>query len=362
MLEHHGEAYRDGLQPLGAQLGVAHAVDYRGHLPRPGGAGPADPLGRRRLLPYDSREQVTSGVLIEAVAAGVPVVATAFPHAVELLTGGPGLVVPHRDPAALATAIRRVLTEPGLAARLAGRVRPLAADLRWPAVAPATAPSPKAPGRPLARRQPACRRDGDHRTPPDRDGVSAGSTAPAPSFAHLARLSDDTGLFEHARHAIVRREHGYCVDDVARGLVVVCREPEPSDELLRLAERYLAFLTHAQDTDGAFHNRLGHDRRWADEPGLGDWWGGRCGAWAPPSPAARPPWIRERGAGRRSAAVPPGAPRAPRAMAFAGLGAAEVLPPSPGPRRPRAALLADAASTDRPGRVRPAVAVATSSG
>ncbi len=61
--------------------------------------------------------------------------ATAFPHAVELLTGGPGLVVPHQDPAALADAIRRILTEPGLAARLAGRVRPLAADLRWPAVA-----------------------------------------------------------------------------------------------------------------------------------------------------------------------------------------------------------------------------------
>ncbi|MGC4886590.1 glycosyltransferase [Micromonospora sp. DT227] len=74
-------------------------------------------------------------MLIEAVAAGVPVVATAFPHAVELLTGGPGLVVPHQDPVALADAIRRILTEPGLGARLAGRVRPLAANLRWPAVA-----------------------------------------------------------------------------------------------------------------------------------------------------------------------------------------------------------------------------------
>ena len=74
-------------------------------------------------------------MLIEAVAAGVPVVATPFPHAVELLTDGPGLLVPHQDPAALAAAIRRILTEPGLAADLAGRVRPLAAHLRWPAVA-----------------------------------------------------------------------------------------------------------------------------------------------------------------------------------------------------------------------------------
>ncbi|MFF5215769.1 glycosyltransferase [Micromonospora sp. NPDC000442] len=133
--EHQGEAYRSGLHRLGAQLGVAHAVDYQDvyHDQRTlaGLIRSADLV----VLPYDSREQVTSGVLIEAVAAGVPVVATAFPHAVELLTGGPGLVVPHQDPAALATAIRRILNEPGLAARLASRVRPLAADLRWPAVA-----------------------------------------------------------------------------------------------------------------------------------------------------------------------------------------------------------------------------------
>jgi glycosyltransferase involved in cell wall biosynthesis len=83
------------------------------------------------VLPYDSTEQVSSGVLVEAVAARIPVVATAFPHAVELLTDGPGLVVPHRNPAALATAIRRVLTKPGLLKHTgASQSMP-----RWPAVA-----------------------------------------------------------------------------------------------------------------------------------------------------------------------------------------------------------------------------------
>ncbi|MFE9191659.1 glycosyltransferase [Micromonospora sp. NPDC007208] len=171
-------------------------------------------------------------------------------------------------------------------------------------------------------------------------------TAPAPSFAHLARLSDDTGLFEHARHAIARREHGYCTDDVARGLVVVSREPEPSEELLRLAERYLAFLTHAQDAGGAFRNRLGHDRRWVDEPGLGDWWGRAL--WGLGTAVARSPapWVREealvafsRGATRRA--------KAPHTMAFAGLGAVEVLRRHPG-HVAAASLLADAASTIGP--------------
>jgi hypothetical protein len=182
----------------------------------------------------------------------------------------------------------------------------------------------------------------------DRPTTTAGSptsghrlNAPVPSFAHLARLSDDTGLFEHARHAIVRREHGYCTDDVARGLVVTSREPEPTEAVLRLAERYLAFLTHAQDDRGAFHNRLGHDRRWADEPGLGDWWGRAL--WGLGTAVARSPaaWIRKEalvafsmGAVRRSPA--------PHAMAFAGLGAAEVLRQHPG-HAAAAALLADAA-------------------
>ncbi|MFG2078975.1 glycosyltransferase [Micromonospora tulbaghiae] len=174
-------------------------------------------------------------------------------------------------------------------------------------------------------------------------GSSRRHPAPRPSFAHLIRLSDDTGLFEHARHAIVRREHGYCTDDVARGLVVTSREPEPTEEVLRLAERYLAFLTHAQDAGGAFHNRLGHDRRWTDEAGLGDWWGRAL--WGLGTAAARSPaaWIREealvafsRGANRRSPA--------PHTMAFAGLGAVEVLRRHPA-HPAAAALLTDAATT-----------------
>lgn len=87
------------------------------------------------VLPYDSKDQVTSGVLVDAVAAGRPVVSTAFPHAVELLASGAGIVVPQRDPAALANAIRAVLNNPSLAAGMAAEARRLAPDLSWKAVA-----------------------------------------------------------------------------------------------------------------------------------------------------------------------------------------------------------------------------------
>ena len=75
-------------------------------------------------------------------------------------------------------------------------------------------------------------------------------------------MSDDTGLLEHARGAVPRRGCGYCVDDVARGLVVVSREEHPSPEVTRLAECCLAFVANAMVPDGRCHNRLGYDRRW----------------------------------------------------------------------------------------------------
>jgi polysaccharide biosynthesis protein PslF len=87
------------------------------------------------LLPYDSVEQVTSGVLIEAVTAGKPVVSTCFPHAVELLGGGAGLLVNRLDPAGIAHALERVLTEPGLSERMSRYSADLAPNLLWPAVA-----------------------------------------------------------------------------------------------------------------------------------------------------------------------------------------------------------------------------------
>lgn len=87
------------------------------------------------VLPYDSTDQVTSGVLVDAIAAGRPVVATAFPHAVEMLSSGAGIVVAHDDRDALASALRRVLLEPGLAGRMAKEATRLAPGLGWPVVA-----------------------------------------------------------------------------------------------------------------------------------------------------------------------------------------------------------------------------------
>ncbi|MEV6633674.1 glycosyltransferase [Actinoplanes sp. NPDC051470] len=134
-VELHGEAYRTGLHQLGATLGIAHMVNYRSEYLDDARLGELIRSADVVVLPYDSTEQVTSGVLVEAVAAGVPVVATTFPHAVEVLTDGPGILVPHRNPAALSTAIRRILTTRGLAASLRESARPAGSAPPWPVVA-----------------------------------------------------------------------------------------------------------------------------------------------------------------------------------------------------------------------------------
>jgi glycosyltransferase involved in cell wall biosynthesis len=132
VLEHHGDVYRESLKALAAELGVTGAVRWDDVYHDQAALSRLIRSADVVVLPYDSTEQVTSGVLIEAVGAGVPVVATEFPHAVELLADGPGLLVPHQDPEAMAAAIRHLLATPDVTPGSALGGSP---TLRWPAVA-----------------------------------------------------------------------------------------------------------------------------------------------------------------------------------------------------------------------------------
>ena len=148
--------------------------------------------------------------------------------------------------------------------------------------------------------------------------------APAPRFDHLLHLSDERGTFEHARYADARPEHGYCVDDVARVLVVTSREPDAPPTVRRLAERSLRFLGDALHLDGASRNRMDRRGRWQDRPAVDDCWG--RSVWALGTAAAHADMDRvrqtalvhfERAVHQRSPWV--------RATAYAALGAAELL-------------------------------------
>ena len=135
VLAHEGTRYRDALVDRARRLGVDHLIrfdeQYRGvnelteHIASFGAV----------VLPYETQDQVTSGVLVDSLAAGRAVIATRFPHAVEMLGDGTGVLVPHRDPRALAVAIHTLASEPDEVARLQRRARAVAPRLSWDSVA-----------------------------------------------------------------------------------------------------------------------------------------------------------------------------------------------------------------------------------
>jgi len=132
-----GEAYRHARAEQARVGGVADSVSFDASYRDVPSLTALVQSSAVVVLPYDSTDQVTSGVLVDAIASGRPVVATAFPHAVELLASGAGIVVDHDDPDALAAALLRLLTEPRLAATMAAEAARLAPQMAWPIVATA---------------------------------------------------------------------------------------------------------------------------------------------------------------------------------------------------------------------------------
>ncbi len=165
---------------------------------------------------------------------------------------------------------------------------------------------------------------------------------PPTSFRHLSRMTDSVGLFEHADGIVPRYEHGYCVDDVSRALIVVSREPAPSDDVIELANCYLRFLISAQTPDGRIHNRLGYDRLWHDSANVEDCWGRAIWSFGVAATQGPTPEIQAEAMTAFEIAIRTRSPW-PHAMAFAALGATAVLDSIPD-HVSALELLADAAT------------------
>ena len=151
-------------------------------------------------------------------------------------------------------------------------------------------------------------------------------------------MTDGRGLFEHAKGVVPRREHGYCVDDNARLLVVTSREVgDPrADRLSRIA---LRLTLAAVAPDGRSRNRMNVAGRWTDHPSTADCWGRNV--WGLGVAATQHPVAEVRAAARSGFDLAVGQrSTSRRAMAFAALGAAEVLTTDPEHHRARGLLAA----------------------
>jgi len=208
------------------------------------------------VTPYRSREQIASGALTFAIAAGCGVVSTPYWYAQDMLVTGAGRLVPFDDPAALADAVSDYVEQPELLAAARAEARRIGSSLAWPSVAEATA-SVLGEALALAPR---------HRPP----GVADLHLASLRSD-HVLTLVDDVGIVQHAHGLIPNRDSGYCVDDVARLAVVSLALARRGDEQVwtSILYRALAFL-HAATGDAGMRNFMSYDRRWLDEPHVGD--------------------------------------------------------------------------------------------
>jgi glycosyltransferase involved in cell wall biosynthesis len=208
------------------------------------------------VTPYHGREQIASGALTFAIAAGCGVVSTPYWYAQDMLASGAGRLVPFADPAALAAAVCDYIEQPETLAAARAEARRIGSALAWPSVAEATATVLREAHTYAPRRRPS--------------GV-ADLHLESLRSDHLLTLVDNVGIVQHAHGIIPNRDSGYCVDDVARLAVVSLALARRGDEQLwsSILYRALAFL-HAATAESGMRNFMSYDRRWLDEPHLGD--------------------------------------------------------------------------------------------
>ncbi len=251
-----GERYRLMLEQRVAELGVEEHVEFDDRFLAIDDL--ADLLAATDVFmtPYRNREQSGSGALTFAIAAGCGVVSTPYWYAQDLLASGAGRLVPFDDPAAIADAVCTYVEQPETLAAARAEARRLGSFLAWPSVAEATASVLNEAHDLAPRRRPS--------------GV-AELQLPSLRTAHLLTLGEVVGIVQDAPGIIPNRVSGYCVDDVARLAVVSLALARRRDEQVwtSILYRALAFL-HAAEGNGGMRNFMGYDRRWLDEPHMGD--------------------------------------------------------------------------------------------
>ena len=218
------------------------------------------------ITPYLNEAQITSGTLAYTFGAGKAVISTPYWHATELLAEDRGIIVPFGDSKAIANEVVALLRDETRRHAMRKQAYKLGREMIWSNVAKLYMQSferARLEGSVLSRKSFATKTlDESPRKLPDL------------RLDHLSRMTDSTGIFQHAILTIPNFSEGYCTDDNARAFILAIQleemEEEP-DRLRALATTYAAFLHHAFDPKTArFHNHLSFDRRWLDEHGSED--------------------------------------------------------------------------------------------
>lgn len=343
ILRREGDTYRQYLQSLATELGVGSNVIFRNRFVSPQEMVELIGAADIYITPYKHKAQVVSGTLAYALSAGKAIISTPYLHAVELLDDERGAIVHFDDPEAIAQKTIELLDNDTARHAMRKRAYLYGRDMVWSRVA--------------QKYMKSFERVYNERLRTPRATFSAQNTAktldrlPAIKLDHLHRMTDHTGILEHAVFVVPNYPEGYTTDDNARALILTALVEQyeagtPSTGLADLASRYLAFLWLAFDpATKRFRNCLSYERQWQEPEGSEDSHGRAL--WALGTVLGRSKDAGWRGAAGRmfELAVPAAIEfKSPRACAFALLGLQEYLGSFPGDR---AALSASDALANR---------------
>ncbi|MCD6291170.1 MAG: glycosyltransferase family 4 protein [Anaerolineae bacterium] len=264
---HEGETYRLSLHRLARALGVEKNVIFHNRFVSLEELIEFIGATDIYITPYLSREQIVSGTLAYTVGAGKAVISTPYWYAEELLADGRGLLVPFQDPEAITEQILYLLDNEAERHAMRKRAYLFGREMIWPTVA--------------QRYMASFERAREERTRSPRPAFVARTLDKQPGelpllkLDHLRRLTDDTGILQHAIFTVPNYTEGYTTDDNARALVVATLLEEIGETIPKdvenLVPRYLAFLWYAFNPEvGRFRNFMSYDRRWLEEIGSED--------------------------------------------------------------------------------------------
>lgn len=330
ILRREGDVYRSYLQELAKEMGVESQVQFHNRFVSPGEMAEFIGAADIYITPYRFEAQVVSGTLAYALGAGKAIISTPYWHAIELLDDRRGALVPFQDSDAIARRAVELLDTPAIRHGMRKRAYIYARDMVWKRVAQGYMTS-FAQARSDRAFQPRAM-FADESTEKHFDVL------PALNLDHLHRLTDDTGMLQHATFAVPNCSEGYTTDDNARALVLAVMVEQQgeieSKGIEKLTSRYMAFLGYAYNPENnRFRNFLTYARQWTEASGSEDSHGRAL--WALGTVLGRSRNEALRGAAGRlfENAVPAVLTfSSPRAWAFALLGIQEYLDRFPGDR------------------------------
>jgi len=321
--ERHGETYRLMLESRAQKLRVDSHMIFHNRFVSQAELTEFLSAADIYVTPYLKPEQITSGTLAYAVGSGRAVISTPYWYARELLADGRGILVPWRDPEAIAREVIGLLGNDEKRLDLSKRAAAHGRNMRWPAVANSYMQTfERARADYVGRRRAAFQA---------RTLAKRPAELPEVNLEHLRLMTDQTGILQHAIFTIPSYDEGYCLDDNARALLLMAVVEDAGTEdaagVRALASRYMAFVRHAFNEDrGRFRNFMTYARRWTEDAGSEDSHGRALWALGTVVGRSNDPGRQSLGGQLFHAALPTVLSfTSPRAWAFALLGIDEYL-------------------------------------